>query len=502
MHPVRMHMETEDAADLVTKDTHAATSAMFAATQRRRRRRRDVERSTTESEDAEDEGGADDEDELEEKTQEDPEEDETLAQMERRLRPGASDISLASELLHGSESWQGAKATNEDRVSHVLDMLPGPAFAIFDGHGGASSADFLVRNLLKNISASMRQRGLPEPQIKDLLSGKHADRLKDLRRKTEVLQYQQEQLEELLESDKKMDMYEISLMPSVYQDVLQTLADGQVAVELEERAQAERIAKVERVYSQCVEKELFQKAMVEGFLFSDDELLRKQFTDGSTGLVAWFAGFRPEWLRLILANVGDCRAVMCRNGKAVALTQDHKPNRPDESARIKRAGGYIGTVGGIPRVCSAAGAGVSMSSNTKTTYLSVSRAFGDRSLKVPSNVVCAEPEVRVVDIDAADTFLVLACDGIWDVLTNQDVVDIGLENFGHPKKAADAIVKKAYTAQSKDNLSVVVIFFGWQTETAAAQWTARQAERVLAATPSTKAPVALEEEAGLDMFSM
>ncbi|KDO20865.1 hypothetical protein SPRG_14096 [Saprolegnia parasitica CBS 223.65] len=476
------------------------------ATRKRRRqqqhqkgKKREDEWFAMASDDAEDEGGNDDDDEAEEKTQDDG--DETLAQMEKRLRPGAADLSIASELLHASESWQGAKPTNEDRVAHVLDMLPGPAFAIFDGHGGSASADFVMRNLLKNVSASMRQRGLPETQIKELLSGKHADRLKELKRKTEVLQYQQEQLEELVESNKKMDMYEISLMPSVYQDVLQTLADGRSALELAERAQTERAAKVERVYSQCFEKELFQKAMIEGFLFSDAELLRKQLDDGSTGLVAWFAGFRHECLRLILANVGDCRAVLCRNGKALALTQDHKPSRPDEAARIKRAGGYVGAVQGISRVCSAAGAGVSLNSRERTTYLSVSRSFGDRALKVPSNIVCADPEVRVVSIEPTDTFLVLACDGIWDVLSNQDVVDIGLEHFGHPKRAADAIVKRAYAAQSKDNLSAIVVYFGWRAEEAAAQWHAVQAER---ARPNSKEsrPVALEEEAGLDMFSM
>ncbi|OQR91918.1 hypothetical protein THRCLA_08841 [Thraustotheca clavata] len=465
----------------------------------RRRRRRDTDRSTTESDDAEDEGEPDDDDEVEEKTQEIHEDGETLEEMEQRLRPRAADLSVSNLLLYGSESWQGAKNTNEDRVTHALDMLPGPVFAIFDGHGGALSADYLVRNLLKNVSASMRQRGLPEPQIKDLLSGKHTDRLKELKKKTEVLEYQQGQLEEMLESNKEMDMREISLMPSVYQDVLQTLADGRSALDLEEKAQSERITKVERVYTQCLEKELFQKALIEGFLFSDAELLRKQYDDGSTGLVAWFVGVRPECLRVILANTGDCRAVLCRNGKATPLTHDHKPSRSDEAARIKRAGGYIGNVNGVMRVCSAAGAGVSLDSNAKNTYLSVSRSFGDRSLKVPSSIVCADPDVKVVNLELNDTFLVLACDGIWDVLSNQEVVDIGLEHFGNPKKAADAIVKKAYSAQSKDNLSATVIQFSWQTEVATSQWTKRQAEKT-AVLSVVKESAVLDEE--LDMFSM
>ena len=55
-----------------------------------------------------------------------------------------------------------------------------------------------------------------------------------------------------------------------------------------------------------------------------------------------------------IANVGDCRAVLCRAGKAIRLSDDHKPNRRDEKARIERAGGHVVDIGGIHRVCTAA----------------------------------------------------------------------------------------------------------------------------------------------------
>ena len=59
-------------------------------------------------------------------------------------------------------------------------------------------------------------------------------------------------------------------------------------------------------------------------------------------------------LSLIVANLGDCRAVLCRAGKAIRLSDDHKPNRRDEKARIERAGGHVVDIGGIHRVCTAA----------------------------------------------------------------------------------------------------------------------------------------------------
>uniref|UniRef100_H3G5M9 PPM-type phosphatase domain-containing protein n=2 Tax=Phytophthora ramorum TaxID=164328 RepID=H3G5M9_PHYRM len=155
-------------------------------------------------------------------------------------------------------------------------------------------------------------------------------------------------------------------------------------------------------------------------------------------------------------NVGDCRAVICRGGRAVTLTSDHKPDRPDEKQRIERAGGFVGKIAGISRVYSAAGAGLAMQQEA-STYLAVSRAFGDRSLKAPTPLVSCEPEVKRFQVQHDDLFLVLACDGIWDVLSEQNVVDIVLPHFHDAKAAADAVVKAAYRKGSVDNLTATVV---------------------------------------------
>ena len=98
----------------------------------------------------------------------------------------------------------------------------------------------------------------------------------------------------------------------------------------------------------------------ESFPLTDAELLnyarRKGFKDGTTALFLLVAGTEFDNLTLFTAHVGDCRAVLCRGGQAVRLTQDHRPDRKDEQKRIKDAGGGVFQVSGIWRCTSAAGA--------------------------------------------------------------------------------------------------------------------------------------------------
>jgi len=126
---------------------------------------------------------------------------------------------------------------------------------------------------------------------------------------------------------------------------------------------------------------------------------------GSTCVVAVVRGDD-----LIVANAGDSRAVLCRRGTAVALSRDHKPMDDDERARIMNAGGFVqeGRVNGS---------------------LALSRAIGDLEYKQSKNlsardqIVTAYPEIKECKLEAGDEFLVIACDGIWDVLTSQQCVD-------------------------------------------------------------------------------
>ena len=126
---------------------------------------------------------------------------------------------------------------------------------------------------------------------------------------------------------------------------------------------------------------------------------------GCTAVVALIADGQ-----LIVANAGDSRCVLCRSGEASALSRDHKPTDPDEHARIAAAGGFVteGRVNGS---------------------LNLSRALGDmeykqrRDLPAAAQAVTAQPEILSTPIHEGDEFIILACDGIWDVMTNQQAVD-------------------------------------------------------------------------------
>lgn len=126
---------------------------------------------------------------------------------------------------------------------------------------------------------------------------------------------------------------------------------------------------------------------------------------GCTAIVALVRG-----RRLYVANAGDSRCLLSRNGVAVAMSHDHKPTDEPELARITRAGGQVfdGRVNGS---------------------LNLSRAIGDleykqnKELPASDQMVTALPEIRTVDLQEGDEFLLLACDGIYDVMENQQAVD-------------------------------------------------------------------------------
>ncbi|KAJ6325202.1 hypothetical protein OIU76_012314 [Salix suchowensis] len=181
---------------------------------------------------------------------------------------------------------------------------------------------------------------------------------------------------------------------------------------------------------------------------------------GSTAVVAVVT---PE--KIIVSNCGDSRAVFCRNGVAIPLSSDHKPDRPDELLRIQNAGG---------RVIYWDGARV-------LGVLAMSRAIGDNYLKP---FVIPEPDVTVTERTGEDECLILASDGLWDVVSNDTacgVVRMCLRARTPPsptgspgsdaaaaraatessdKACSDAsilLTKLALARNSSDNVSVVVV---------------------------------------------
>merc|ERR1719410_2518686 len=174
--------------------------------------------------------------------------------------------------------------------------------------------------------------------------------------------------------------------------------------------------------------------------------------------------------RLLIANLGDSRAVLCRsqNGRlsALRLSDDHKPGRPDEKRRIEAAGGVV-DMQGVWRVFTPAPA--NFGGRSVLWGLAVSRAFGDLLMKEPQRYGCAGaigelvtamPEIHTYDLHPTeDRFLILACDGIWDVLGDEDAVAVCTEHRT-ADLAAHALIRRAFEVGSDDNLTAVVM--AWQ----------------------------------------
>ncbi|KAL9270675.1 putative protein phosphatase 2C 14 [Drosera capensis] len=153
------------------------------------------------------------------------------------------------------------------------------------------------------------------------------------------------------------------------------------------------------------------EAVKAGYLKTDEEFLKQGAGSGVCCVTALV-----DEKEMIISNLGDCRAVLCRGGVAEALTKDHRADREDERKRVEDKGGYVGIHGGAWRV---------------QGILSVSRSMGDAHLK---DWIVAEPETRTISLTSDMEFLVLASDGLWDKVSNQEAIDIVLEQHSVKRK--------------------------------------------------------------------
>ncbi|WFD39454.1 protein-serine/threonine phosphatase [Malassezia japonica] len=136
---------------------------------------------------------------------------------------------------------------------------------------------------------------------------------------------------------------------------------------------------------------------------------------------------------LYTANVGDARSVLCRNGRAVRLTYDHKGSDEREAKRITEKGGFL-------------------LNNRVNGVLAVTRSLGDFSMK---EFVVGSPFTTSIELEEGDTFLIVACDGLWDVISDQDAVD-HIVDVADPQEASEKLLKYALDNFSTDNTSVMV----------------------------------------------
>ncbi|KAL3686431.1 hypothetical protein R1sor_009005 [Riccia sorocarpa] len=180
------------------------------------------------------------------------------------------------------------------------------------------------------------------------------------------------------------------------------------------------------------------EAMKKAYLNTDSTILDKATTLGLGGSTAVTA-ILLDGKKLVVANVGDSRAVLCRGGVAIQLSVDHEPSA--ERGSIEGKGGFVSNMpGDVPRV---------------DGQLAVARAFGDKSLKVH---LSAQPDIADIKIDQDTEFLILASDGLWKVMKNQEATDL-VRRVRDPQVAAKMLTDEALVRKSKDDISCIVVRF-------------------------------------------
>lgn len=198
-----------------------------------------------------------------------------------------------------------------------------------------------------------------------------------------------------------------------------------------------------------------EKAIHDGIIEADKQFLqRTEVETNESGSVCAVALFLDD--SLVVGNVGDSEIVLCRNGSPVVLTTKHNlTNNHSEVERVKSVGGKIfHNRVGHPKF------------NPSVVSIAVTRAIGDAGFKLdeytdgkPSGVI-AVPEVKSIKLSAEDEFLVIGCDGLWDVMTYSEVVDFCYRRFMSGVGAqtiAEELAQAALNKGSTDNVTAMLI---------------------------------------------
>mmetsp|Transcript_89 Transcript_89/g.311 ORF Transcript_89/g.311 Transcript_89/m.311 type:complete len:310 (-) Transcript_89:79-1008(-) len=176
------------------------------------------------------------------------------------------------------------------------------------------------------------------------------------------------------------------------------------------------------------------EAYKKAYIKTDDMIGEAKIQYSGTTTVSAYLRTEGDKRMLYVANVGDARAVLARNGKGLRLTYDHKASDAGETKRIQEAGGFVvmNRVNGI---------------------LAVTRSLGDRAMK---DYVSGEPYTTETVLEEGDTHLILACDGVWDVISDDSAVELVMQ-FDKCQEAAKKLLIASLRGGSTDNISVMVL---------------------------------------------
>ncbi|XP_051136224.1 probable protein phosphatase 2C 21 isoform X1 [Andrographis paniculata] len=302
-------------------------------------------------------------------------------------------------LRYGLSSMQGWRSTMEDAHAAFTNMDQSTSFfGVYDGHGGKEvsrfCAKFLHRQVRELEAASDLETSVKKAFLRmdEMMCGKNGQK-------------------ELALLKGKMD---------------QSSSDAQNALGTDEH----------------------NELMLQ---WPSEEGTHSDYKGPSAGSTACVAIIRNN--SLLVANAGDSRCVMSRNGKAHELSKDHKPELAVEKKRILEAGGYVqyGRVNGS---------------------LNLARAIGDmelkqnKSLPAEKQIVTANPDIVTVELEEDDEFIIIACDGIWDCMTSQEAISFVREQLKTEKKLSvvcERVLDKCLAPTSGqegcDNMTMILVQF-------------------------------------------
>jgi len=182
------------------------------------------------------------------------------------------------------------------------------------------------------------------------------------------------------------------------------------------------------------------EAFVEAYVKTDKDMESANIGYSGTTVVTSYIKYTEEGKRILYAaNAGDARAVISREGKALRLTYDHKGSDESEQKRIQEAGGLVVM-------------------NRVSGILAVTRSLGDHKMK--KYVIGTPHTSEPIELNENDSFLIIACDGLWDIVSDQEACDFvnKAENKDKPcQKLAIDLLHTAIRGGSTDNITVIVI---------------------------------------------
>lgn len=312
-----------------------------------------------------------------------------------------TEIYAEQEVTNGDNENMGDSTIKNNEVKKIL-LKDTSLFAVFDGHAGSFAAKFSAENYVQVLSR--------EP-----LFVKYAERMQDYdtaqNLSTEEQHARDRELLELLEEALARSFLEFDKI--LFTKILSTASrdDGDAT---EDSTMGE--------YTETL---------------TDDS--------GTTAVIVLLT---PKWI--VCANAGDSRAIYSKsNGRTIPLSYDHKPDDEEEERRIVEAGGCVraGRVDGD---------------------LAVSRGFGDFRFKLNNTKNQLEQKVSCLpDIiiqnrnNEEDEFIVLACDGVWDIATNKECSNMVQDIFQEGEKdlglACEEILDLSLKKGSKDNISALIV---------------------------------------------